>query len=200
MKKKFLNYSLGLIKKQRPDIDEIHLDEIRYGLEGIYLTISKSIVIFTLALILGLFKEMILLLLFFNILRATGFGLHAKKSWECLISSTIIFIFLPFIATYIIIPAYIKCALGILAIILVYIYSPADTEKRPIISKIRRDKYKFITTINCILLVFIMIFINNEVISNLILFAVYTEITMIIPLTYKMFNLGYKNYLTYQMN
>ena len=162
--------------------------------------IRAQFALIIIALILGIFKEMILLLLFFNILRATGFGLHAKKSWECLISSTIIFIFLPFIATYVTIPAYIKCALGILAIILVYIYSPADTEKRPIISKIRRDKYKFITTINCILLVFIMIFINNEVISNLILFAVYTEITMIIPLTYKMFNLGYKNYLTYQMN
>lgn len=197
MKKKFLNYSLNLIKKNRPDVDEIHLDEIRYGLEGFYLTISKTIVIFTLALVLGIFKEMILMLIFFNILRSTGFGLHASKSWLCLFSSIIMFIFIPFLALHISIPWIWKNILGIIAIILVYHYAPADTVKRPIISQIRRNKYKFITTISTIVLVYIMLFIQNNSISNLILFSIYTEVAVIIPLSYNIFHLSYNNYLNY---
>lgn len=198
MKKMFLNYCLGLIKKNRPEIDEIRLDEIRYGLEGVYMTVSKSIVVFALAILLNIFTEMLLMLLFFNILRSTGFGLHASKSWMCLFSSILIFILLPFLATYIFIPLSIKCLLGIGAIILVYLYAPADTVKRPIISQIRRNNYKAITTISTIVLVYIMIFISSNTISNLILFGIYTEITVIIPLTYKIFNLSYNNYLRYR--
>lgn len=197
MKKRFLNYSLNLIRKNRPEIDEIHLDEIRYGLEGFYLTFSKAIVIFTLSLILGIFKEMILMLIFFNILRSTGFGLHASKSWICLLSSIIIFVFLPFLALHISIPLIWKDILGIIAIILVYYYAPADTIKRPIISQIRRNYYKAITTISTIILVYIMLFIQNNIISNLILFGIYTEIAVIVPLSYKIFHLNYNNYLNY---
>ena len=96
MKKRFLKWSLNLIKNNNPSIDDIKLDEIRYGLEGIYLTITKTIFIFTICYLLNIFKEMILLLLFFNILRTTGFGLHAKKSWMCWLSSTIMFVILQY--------------------------------------------------------------------------------------------------------
>lgn len=197
MKEKFLTYCLNKIKKGDPTINEVKLEELRYGLEGIYLTITKSIVIFGLAIILGIFKEMLLLLIFFNILRTTGFGLHATKSWICLLSSAIIFIFLPFLSKILVVPFVLKIILGIIAIILVYMYSPSDTIKRPIINQKRRNRYKFITTINCILLVFCLVYIPNGVISNLLLFGIYNEIILIIPLTYKIFNLSYNNYLNY---
>lgn len=200
MKEKFLNYCLNNIKKNNPNLNEVKLEELQYGLEGIYLTISKSIIIFSIALILGVFKEMFLLLIFFNILRTTGFGLHASKSWICLLSSSIIFIFLPYLSRVIIIPFVYKIILGILGIFLIYMYSPSDTIKRPIISKKRRTIYKFITTINCILLVFISLYIPSNTISNLIIFGIYTEVILIVPLTYRIFNLSYNNYLNYLLN
>ena len=197
MKQNVLGYCLNLISNTRPDIDEIKLDEIRYGLEAIYITLTKTVVIFTLAIILDIFKEMFLLLLFFNILRTTGFGLHATKGWICLLSSSLIFIFLPFISKIITIPLLIKSLLGIGAIILVFIYAPADTIKRPIINKNRRAIYKSITTISCIILSFLSIMINDNTLSNLIIFGIYIEIILILPITYKMFNLSYNNYLNY---
>lgn len=200
MKKRFLNYSLGLIRKYRTDIDEIKLDEIRYGLEAIYLTLTKSIVIFSLAIILGIFRETILLLIFFNILRTTGFGLHASKSWICLLTSCLIFILFPFVSKLIIIPTYIKCIAGIIAIISIYNFTPADTKKRPIINKNIRQKYKFITTINCIILSYISIIINDQVIANLIIFGIYTEVIFVAPFTYKLFSLSYNNYLSYSLD
>lgn len=197
MKQNVLGYCLNLISNTRPDIDEIKLDEIRYGLEAIYITLTKTVVIFTLAIILDIFKEMFLLLLFFNILRTTGFGLHATKGWICLLSSSLIFIFLPFISKIITIPLLIKSLLGISAIILIFIYAPADTIKRPIINKNRRAIYKTITTISCIILSFLSIMINDNTLSNLIIFGIYIEVILILPITYKMFNLSYNNYLNY---
>lgn len=197
MKQKFLSYCLNTIKENRSDIDEIKLDEIRYGLEAIYITITKTIVIFSLALIFNIFREMILLLIFFNVLRTTGFGLHASKGWICLLSSSLIFIILPFFSKLITIPIYVKSLLGILAIILIYIYTPADTIKRPIINKKRREIYNFITTISCILLSFISIVVKDNTISNLIIFGIYIEVLLVLPLTYKYFKLSYNNYLNY---
>lgn len=197
MKQKVLGYCLNTIRENRSDINDIKLDEIRYGLEAIYITITKTVVIFSLALIFNIFREMLLLLIFFNILRTTGFGLHASKGWICLLSSSLIFIFLPFFSKLIIIPVYIKSLLLIIAIILIYFYTPADTVKRPIINKKRRQIYNFITTISCIVLSFIAIIINDNTISNLIVFGIYVEVALVLPITYKTFNLSYNNYLHY---
>lgn len=199
MKKRFLNICLNIIKNNNSNISDEKLDEIRYGLEGIYLTITKTIFIFFTAYVLGILKEMILMLLFFNILRTTGFGLHATKSWMCWVSSTLIFIIFPFIAKNIYISVNIKAILGIISIILIFMYAPADTKKHPLVNKKKRDIWKFFSTINCILLVFYSLFINNNI-SNLIIFAIYTEILLINPLSYKIFNLDYDNYKKYEIS
>lgn len=199
MKQVFLNYSINSILSQHHDYDETKIAELKYGLEGFYIMITKAIVIFSLAIILGIFKEMILLLFFFNILRSTGFGLHASKSGICLFASSSIFLLLPFVAKIIIIPLYIKDILGIISIILIYLYAPSDTKKRPLVNKKKRTIYKLITTTNCIILVFISLIIKNEIISNLILFGIYIEIFLILPIVYKIFHLSYNNYITYNL-
>lgn len=197
MKKAFLNWSLYLIRNNKPNISSDELDEIRYGLEGIYLTFTKAIFISVAAYFLGIFKEMIIMLLFFNILRTTAFGLHAKKSWMCWISSSIIFLLLPYISRYIIIPFYLKIILGILAIILMFKYAPADTEKHPLVNLKKRKIWKIMSVIDCSLMVLVSLIIKNETINTLIFFAIYIQILLIHPFIYKLFNLSYDNYKTY---
>ena len=200
MKKKFLSYSLKKIKEKYPDMNDIKLDEYRYGLEGLYLTFTKLLFIFPMAIILGVFKEMIILLIFFNILRKSAFGLHATKSWICLVSSSIIFIGIPMIAKNIIIPYIIKIILGLFGIILIYKYAPADTIKSPIIKETRRKKYKKISTIKCIIFTFLYLIIRNELLSNIIILSIWIEIFIILPITYKIFHLSYNNYIDYLLN
>ena len=200
MKKYFLNFCLKKIVTDEPSINKVELEELQYGLEIIYSIVTKSIFIFSIAFILRIFTETLLLLIFFNILRTTGFGLHATKSWICLLSSSVIFIFLPFLSKVISIPFVFKLLLGGLAIILLYIYSPSDTFKRPIVSPRLRNKYKFITTINSILLVYFAVFISNNTISNLLLFGIYIEVILILPITYNIFHLSYNNYLNYKFD
>lgn len=197
MKQKFLNYSLSLIHTYYPEYDDVKLAELRYGLEGFYLSVSKLIVIFGLALIFGIFKEMLIMLVIFNILRTTGFGLHATKSWICLLSSSSIFLIFPLIAKFVTIPFIAKLLLAIVSIVCIFLYAPADTKKRPIIKKKKREMYKFITTISCIGLNIFALIIKNSILSNLIIFGIYTEVIMILPITYKLFHLSYNNYENY---
>lgn len=197
MKKRFLDVSIKFIKKHTKNYDDNKTDEIRYGLEGLYLSITKLAIIFIFAIILNIVKEMIFMLIIFNLLRSTGFGLHATKSWICLLSSALVFLTFPILSKIIILSFNIRIVLGIISIILIFLYAPSDTKKRPIIKKKNREIFKFKTTIKCILLVFLSLLIKNNVISNLIIFGIYNEVIMILPVTYKFFKLPYANYKTY---
>lgn len=198
MKNKFLNYAINTININNPSYNDTKLAEIRYGLEGIYLSITKLIIIFLLAILLNILKEMIFMLIIFNILRTTGFGLHATKSWICLVSSSVIFLGGPLLAKIIIINNLLKMILSITSVILIYKYAPADTKKRPLIKEKKRNIYKFITTIKCIILNIFIIFIKNNIITNLIILGIYAEVIVILPKTYKLFNMPYDNYKNYK--
>lgn len=198
MKNKFLNYAINTIHINNPSYNDTKLAEIRYGLEGIYLSITKLIIIFLLAILLNILKEMIFMLIIFNILRTTGFGLHATKSWICLVSSSVIFLGGPLLAKIIIINNLLKTILSITSVIFIYKYAPADTKKRPLIKEKKRNIYKFITTIKCIILNIFIIFIKNNIITNLIILGIYAEVIVILPKTYKLFNMPYDNYKNYK--
>lgn len=199
MKNICLNYSMSSIKKYYPNYSETQLEEIRYGLEGIYLSITKLVVISILSIILNLFNEMLNMLITFNILRITGFGIHAKKSIDCWISSTILFLVLPYISKFLIIPLPVHIVISFVLFILILLYAPADTYKRPLIKRKKRIIYKVITSINTIILITISFFTSN-VITNLILFGILTEAILVNPLTYRLFKLPYNNYKNYGLN
>ncbi len=196
MKNYILDKSITLINNKY-NYDEIKLEEIRYGLEAIYLTITKAIVIFLLSYILNIFKELIIFLLLFNIIRFFSFGLHAKNSITCLIFSTITFISLPYFCIYLNINNTLKIILFILLIILIGYFSPADTEKRPIISKKRRLTYKIISTVITIIYFVTSLTIKNNFISNALLFSLIVQLFLINPISYKLFKVSYNNYLRY---
>ena len=196
MKKIIINRCINYIEKNT-NYDETKLKEIKYGLEGIYLTISKLIVIFTLSIVLGIFKEIILYLLIYNILRMPSFGLHATKSWICLLSSTILFVGIPYLCIYLNISIYIKIIIGILGICLMFKNSPADTKKKPIVNKKRRKIYKYISTLLAIIFCCLSIIIKNNFISNCFIFSLIMQNCMISPITYKIFKLPYNNYITF---
>lgn len=197
MKEKFLDSSINLIAKYQ-SINEGDTEKLRYGLEGLYLTFTKTIVIFLLAIILGIFKEAILLLVFFNIIRFTGFGFHAKKSVECLFISTLSFIFLPYLLLNLNIQKDIILIIGIIGTIYLFFYAPADTIKRPLPNKRKRMIRKVATTITGSVFTISAFLLNNYMISILLISAIVIEDIMVSPLTYKLFKQPYRNYLNYQ--
>lgn len=198
MKKYILNYCRKVIKKNRENVTDDELEVIMYGLEGIYLTFSKLIIIFLLALLLGIFKEMILTLLFYNIIRFFSFGMHASKSWHCLLISSTFFLIFPILIDIFNINIWVKIVFVIISTILIIIYAPADTEKRPLINSKKRLRWKILSIIVSIVLSSCIIIFNQYKLSNYMLIGFVEATLMILPITYKMFGLSYNNYKTYK--
>ncbi len=199
MKKVVMNYTMDLIKKNG-NYDEEQLAIIKYGLEGIYLTITKLIIILFLAYFLNIITEVVIFLIIYNIIRMPSFGLHATKSWICLLSSTIIFIGFPIICKYITISNSIKVIFGLILVLFIYKNAPADTRKRPIVNSKRRLFYKYCSTFIAIIFIYCSILVNNNFLSNCFIYALLVQCFMIAPTIYKLFNLPYNNYLTYLAN
>ena len=200
MKKKILKILEEIVKKNNTDIDEIKLEEIMYGLESVYLTFEKIIFILLISILLGIFKEVILFILIYNIIRFTSFGAHAKNSIVCLIISSITFLGFPILSMNIIMSNYIKIILGIICIIIFLIYAPADTEKRPIISKKRRLIYKVSTTLIGALYIILSIYIKDNYLDNVFIFSLILQSIMLLPITYKLLGVSYNNYKNYKID
>lgn len=197
MKEKFLDGSIQLITRYQK-VQEGDISKLRYGLEGLYLTFTKMVVIFILSAILGIFKEIIILLIFFNIIRFTGFGFHAKSSVECLLISILSFVLLPFLLLHITISKNVMLVVGILGTIYLFFYAPADTIKRPLPNKKKRTIRKIITVITATVFTILSFLISNNTISVLLVTSIILEDMMVSPITYKIFKQPYRNYLTYQ--
>ncbi len=195
-----IQHSLQLIKKYNPTIDDTTISEIEYGLLGIYLTITKVIVILLLAWFLNIIFEVIIFMVIFNIIRTCSFGLHATKSWICLLTSTVIFILTPLICKYIILPDNVKWIISAITIFFIYKNSPADTYKRPIINPTRRKVYKLLATTIAIIFGILALCISSSFYSNCFIFAPIVQCFLISPMVYKFFHLPYDNYKTYLAN
>lgn len=197
MREKFLSKSIDSIRKKYPQYNEEKLEEISYGLESIYITFTKTIVIFGISGLLGIAKDVLCVLISYNIIRTTAFGMHAKKSWHCYLISGFLFIGTAFICRYCYISPYIKYLVSGISFITLLRYAPADTYKRPLINKYKRERYKIITVImSLVYLIFIILF-KDSIVSSYLCFGLLDASLMIHPLVYRMFQLPYCNYKNY---
>ena len=193
----FVAKCIHLIKSNKPELTKNDFEIIQYGIHGLYLSLTKIVVLIIISIILGQLKEFFIFSMLFGILRTNSFGIHAKKSWMCWITTIPIFVLLPFLAQHLIIPVYIKAILGIILILHVYRYSPADTEKRPIISPKIRKKHKVLATIVATIYIITSFPVDSQIVANSLLFSLILINILISPFTYKLFNLPYNNYLKY---
>ena len=199
MKKLIINKCMELVTTYNKDLSQRDIDKIKYGLEGLYLTVTKLIFIIIVSIILGIWKETLLLILIFNGIRLTSFGVHAKRSIDCLISSTLFFILFPIICIKFSIPLIVKVILFIPLTVLIGIFAPADTEKRPLINKKKRKIYKMLSIMISIIYMTIAIVIKDDTLSNCFIFAIVIQIIIMLPITYKIFGVSYNNYKTYEV-
>lgn len=196
MKDLLINSAMSNIKKYN-NYDEVKLAEIRYGLASLYLTITKTVVIFGLSYILGYIKPLLILMGLYSLLRLFGFGVHAKKSIHCWISSTLIFIICPYLCTILIINYKVKITLGMICVVLLGIFAPADTEKRPLINKKRRITYKVICACIGLSYTVLFYFTKDNLVNNCLLFSLIIQTIFVLPITYKIFGVKYNNYKKY---
>lgn len=200
MKNYFLKKIRKEIIKQYPKYSKDKVDEIMYGVEGIYLTITKTIIISLIALILGVFKELIFLLISFNFIRLFAFGMHANKSWICLLFSSTLFLGGAYLCKILVIPKNILITLFLIVLLIISIYAPSDTVKRPLIKKKRRIIFKILSIAVAIIYFILTLIIKNNLFINAIIIGLIIECILILPTTYMIFKMPYKNYKSYGLN
>ena len=191
MKEVFLKHSLQLITANK-EWDEDSLEKIRYGLEGIYLTIVKLVILLALAIILNIERLFLINLVFFNILRFFAFGVHARNSTQCLITSTVMFIIFPMLSTSIDFPLPVQIIIASICVLLFLLYAPADTHKRPQKNRKKRQTRKVFAVTIAIIYVLLIIMLKD--LSQIILCSLMTETIMILPITYRILGVPYKNH------
>ena len=193
MKQLFLESGMNFICKYQ-SISDYDKKKVKYGLEGLYLTITKMIILTVLALMLNMFKEFILVVVFFNVIRYTGFGFHAEKSYQCLLFSTFNFIAIPFLLLHIQLSNFFLYTICAICIFHYLLFAPADTKKRPLSNKRKRIIRKIVTVMIGFIYTLMIILLNNTYWTSIILSAMIIQAIIISPLIYRLFNQPYNNY------
>ena len=189
IKNKVVNGCMNLIEREQ-SIDKIKLAEIKYALEGMYSTLSKTLIILIIAYFLGHFKDTLFFMLFYIPIRSFSFGFHANNSTECLILSIITFILLPWLFSAIKINKIWHIVLMIMSFVSFLLFSPAGTKKRPIKNLQIRLKCKIVSS-SLLVTYFIISFFVPTTISKMILAVIVCQAFMISPVMYKLFKQPY---------
>ena len=194
MKEAFLNHTMNFIASNQKNLSEEDREKLSYGLEGLYMNVTKLALIFLIAFLLGFLKEFIIALILFNLLRFPGFGFHASKSIVCLITSTILILGIPYLFTNIEVNITVKIILCMVSIVTFILCAPADTWKRPLTNKKKRLLRKVSACSLAIIYSVMVIIFDGNMISNLLLSALLTETVLISPIMYLIFKEPYRNY------
>lgn len=197
MKEKIVNKLLLLVKNNIDSYNEEELDKIRYGLEGLYLMITKLVIVFVFAGILGILKETLILFIVFGGLRFFGFGVHAKTSMQCLIYSLSLFIFLPLIFYHINLNLIVEIIIFGICLVDLLLFAPSDTENRRFKKKNKYLIRKICTLVVTIVYIFLYYYLNNPV----FLISVIIQSIVVNPIIYKMIGVNYNyNFLGLNSN
>lgn len=191
------------IRKEDPSIDDERAEVINYGIQIIIGEIPKAFIMIAIAFLLGVGKLTILTFLIMAPYRAYSGGFHLKTHIGCTLGTPLVYCGIAILSKNIIIePNIIKWILTLIVwifgMLMVKMYAPADTESVPILSKKERKKKKILSYITLTITLLIGVFINNNIVFNIIILGMFTQSLFITRLAYKLTNnkYGYEVYTT----
>lgn len=198
---KITQFLTNKIRKEMPEMDDERAEIVNYGLQILLGEIPKIFIILGVAYILGIFKSTLITFLILMPYRTFSGGLHLKTHIGCTISTCIFYCGVAFLSESLVLGNIIKYTLcilvGIIGVIMVKLYAPADTEDVPILSEKIRKQKKVLSYIFLLLGLLIATFINSNIISNVIIFGYIAQTFMITRFAYKITNSKY-GYEVYQ--
>ena len=199
---KFCDYITKKIKENSPDMDEEKELVIDFGVRLIFGELPKILILFLIGFILGIGWYTLLAFLLLCPYRSFTGGFHLKTHLGCMICTILLYCGPVMLAKYTnITPDYMKyiviAIIGIISSILINIYAPADTENIPILSKEDRKRKKVLAYISLIILILISIFIQDKVVSQMLIYGIIFQTLTITRIAYKITNnkYGYEEYL-----
>ncbi len=178
------------IRKDMPEIDDERAEVIYYGLQNIVGEIPKIFLLFIIAYILGIFKEVLFMFIVLIPYRGTSGGFHLKTHLGCIVGTTAFYCGIVLLSQHVVLGNITKYMLigisWIFGMFMIKLYAPADTENVPILSKKDRKKKQIIAYIAYTLGLVVALFIQNTVISNILLFGNLLQTLTITKLAYRL--------------
>ena len=171
---------------------------IRYGLETVVILVTKTTVILLLSLLLGIFKETILLIIFYGLIRGFAFGIHASSNIYCWVTSILVYTIIPLLIKNWIPSNIIMITMAVISTIVLISFAPADTSKRPLKDRRKRIKNKIITSIIAVSYTLIITTMDFSI-NSILMWALMIQAFCTNPLSYKLFNQTYNNYKKYEI-
>ncbi len=197
MKEKFVSSSINFISKYQT-CDDLKLLKLKYGLEGIYGMFFKLAIVFIIAILTNTLKETGLFFLFYAGIRTSSYGIHAKNSLGCWISTITIYNIIPLMIKNFNVSnnlGYIILGISFFSMLL---WAPADTPKKPLIRKNNRLICKITSCFIVIIYTIVFTLNKNNLINNGLIYALTIQSILINPITYKLTNTTFNNYKYYK--
>ena len=197
---KICTFLTNRIRKEMPEIDDERAEVINYGLQNIVGEVPKIFLLFIIAFILGMLKEVLFMFIVLTPYRGASGGFHLKTHLGCILGTTAFYCGIVFLSQHIVLGNITKYILigiiWIFGMIMIKLYAPADTENVPILSTKDRKRKQIIAYITFSIALIIAIFIENSVISNILIFGNLLQTLMITKLAYRLTNnkYGYEVY------
>lgn len=180
--------------------DELEVKKMAYSLETIFLTISKLVIIYLLAAILGVVTQTMVIHFAFGIVKHYSFGLHALSSAVCTVVSCVLLVIVPWALTDVGIGNGFVAITFSAVIFALYKYAPADTKARPLIGKAYRRKLKIKAVCCGVVLMTIALLVSSEPVKLLLTLGAVYQAVSILPITYKLLKRSVKNYEPYELS
>ena len=178
------------IRKEMPEIDDERAEVINYGLQNIVGEIPKIFLLFIISFILGMLKEVLFMFIVLTPYRGASGGFHLKTHLGCIIGTTVFYCGTVLLSQHVIledITKYILIGISwIFGMFMIKLYAPADTENVPILSKKDRKKKQIIAYIAYSIGLIAALLIQDNVISNIVLFGNLLQTLTITKLAYRL--------------
>ena len=172
----------------------LEFTKMAIGIEVILINISKLVIMYLIAIILGVVVQTLFIHGAYIMIKRYSFGLHALNSTVCTIVSCLLFVAVPWFVFGIMINNVMVLTVFPFIILSMYLYAPADTKARPIIGSKRRSRLKWKAVVSALLLMVITIAIPNESVKLLLTLGAVYQVISILPLTYKILKRSEKNH------
>ena len=187
---KICTFLTNKIRKEMPEVDDERAEVINYGLQNIIGEIPKTFLLFIIAFLLNMLKEVVFMFLVLIPYRGASGGFHLKTHLGCILGTAIFYCGTVFLSQNIILEEVTKYILigiiWIFGMIMIKLYAPADTENVPILSRKERRKKQIIAYITYTTALVVTIFIKNNTISNILLFGNFVQTLTITKFAYKL--------------
>ncbi len=187
---KICTFLTNKIRKEMPEMDDEKAEVINYGLQNIVGEIPKVFLIFIIAYIFGMLKEVLFMFIVLTPYRGASGGFHLKTHLGCILGTTTFYCGIVFLSQNIVLDEMIKYILigvgWIFGMIMIKLYAPADTENVPILSEKERKRKQILAYITYSLGLIAAIFITNSVISNILIFGNLIQTLTITKFAYRL--------------